>query len=484
MVPVTVNAIRCHSSQVLEGLPMNVLTFTLDRVRHPGGWSFSSHACTRPLLALSLLAVVVGAGCGDDPGGARVTIQTGQPPALVAFRDEASTEWQTLATSGTSTFEVAATGPYRVVVACERFGDWPSLWITQYARTPADEPLIEHDCTGIGGPFVARGQMVQPGEVSLGNIGHGSTSSNWSFEIPTAAGSVELVMLFGSFTVGFDRLGIRRDVQIAGNTQLASIDLAQEHTEALVPTRFTTANLQPNELLSSQTLLFAGNTIAPLQASYPLDRSEWDTKLAPETMLRATDHQNVRIYAAEASSGALLQRRFRGVSRDVHLGDPTSVTLPEPLGPVTFGMTTDRLAATWSTLPEHDDLWLQRTSFSSQSWNFHEIVLSRTFVDATGATSASLDLTGVPGFKREWRHDPTLPQSRLFVASRGASVYNRVYAGVSEPIDTTSSARALPVNDAAPGGFAADAMGPSLTGTPWGRAAITRRQAPSSAIAR
>ena len=86
MVPVTVNAIRCHSSQVLEGLPMNVLTFTLDRVRHPGGWSFSSHACTRPLLALSLLAVVVGAGCGDDPGGARVTIQTGQPPALVAFR--------------------------------------------------------------------------------------------------------------------------------------------------------------------------------------------------------------------------------------------------------------------------------------------------------------------------------------------------------------------------------------------------------------
>jgi hypothetical protein len=454
---------------------MNVLTVTLDRVRHPGGWSFSCQACTRSLLALSLLAIVAGSGCGDDPGGSRVTILTGQPPALVAFREEASTEWQTLATSGKSTFEVAATGPYRVVVACESVGDWAELWITQYARTPADEPRIEHDCTSIGGPFVAHGQMVQPGDVSLGNFGYGSTDANWSFDIPAAAGSFDLVTLFGNSTLGFDRLGIRRDVQIAGNTQLGSIDLAHETTEALVATPFAAANLQPNEALSAATLLFAGNTIALLQRSFPQNRPEWNTKLAPETMLRATDHQNVRLYAYEVSSGTAVQRRYRGVSRDVHVGDPTSMALPEPLGPVTFAATTHRLAATWSALPEHDDLWLERTSSSDGSRNTHEITLSRAFVDATGATSATLDFSDVPGFKREWRHEPTLTQSYLFIASRGATIYDRVYAGVTESSSSTATARVQPVNDADRGGVAADAMGPSFAGTARARAAITRR---------
>jgi hypothetical protein len=432
----------------------------IDGARRFGGWrlAFSRNACTCPLLALSLLAVVVGAGCADDPGGARVMIQTGQPPALVAFRDEASTEWQTLDISGTSTFEVAATGPYRVVVACESVGDWPELWITQYARTPADEPRIEHDCTSIRGPFVARGQMVQPGDVSLGNFGFAGTASNWSFEIPAAAGSFDLVTLFGNATIGFDRIGIRRDVQVAGNMQLGSIDLAKESTQALVATPFTAPNLQPDESLSAATLLFAGNTIALLHRTFPQNRSEWTTKLAPDTMLRATDRQNVRIYALEASSGAVGQSRSRGVSRDVHVGDPTSIALPEPLGPVTFVATTNRLAATWSTVPEHDDLWLERTSFLDGSRNFQEITLSRAFVDATGATSVTLDFSDVPGFKREWRHEPTLTQSYSFTASRGATLYDRVYARVSESTNRT-----------------ADAMGPSFTGTPWARAAITRR---------
>jgi hypothetical protein len=282
-------------------------------------------------------------------------------------------------------------------------------------------------------------------------------------------------MLFGDFTIGFDRLAIRRDVQIAGDTQLGPVDLAKESTQSLVLTPFTAANLQPNELLSSSTLLFAGHTVASLQNSFLQRQSSWDTKLAPESMLRATDHQNVRLDAAETSSGTILQRRYRSVSRDVHVGDPTSVTLPEPLGPVTFEMTTDRLAATWSALPEHDDLWLVRTSFLAESWISHEITLSRAFVEATGATSATLDFSDVPGFKSEWRHDPTLQQSRWFSASRGASFHNRVYAGVSESIDMTAPARTWPVNDSARGAFAADAMGPSLTGTPRTRAAITRR---------
>ncbi|HMG54763.1 MAG TPA: hypothetical protein VK601_14800, partial [Kofleriaceae bacterium] len=93
-----------------------------------------------------------------------------------------------------------------------------------------------------------------------------------------------------------------------------------------------------------------------------------------------------------------------------------------PLGATTFETTEDRLTATWSSLPDYDGLDLWRVSFSSDFSRFvsHAVFLSRSFVEATGATSSMLDFTDVPGFRPEWQHDPALEQVVGLDASRGA----------------------------------------------------------------
>src|ERR1051325_4008613 len=60
-----------------------------------------------------------GPGSGSDVPDAgmamppRVTIVTGGPPALVAFREGTATAWQTPASPRPGKFEIEVTGPYR-----------------------------------------------------------------------------------------------------------------------------------------------------------------------------------------------------------------------------------------------------------------------------------------------------------------------------------------------------------------------------------
>ncbi|HWO17120.1 MAG TPA: hypothetical protein VNO30_00030 [Kofleriaceae bacterium] len=127
--------------------------------------------------------------------------------------------------------------------------------------------------------------------------------------------------------------------------------------------------------------------------------------------------------------------------RSIRVGEPTSVTLPEPLGPVTFEMSPDQLSATWSTLPEYDELSLVRESYSrTPSWTlFHELRLSSTFVNAVGAASMTMDFGDVPGFKSGWLHDPANAQFRAFVARRGDLDTEGAIAGVAESLTTISA---------------------------------------------
>ena len=412
------------------------------------------------LFANITLVACVGMGCGTtdreppddpdqpgnpdqpgDPGDPQgpaptiVTIQT-RRPALVAFREETSTAWRPLDITGATSFEIAVTGPYRVAIACEADTSDAFVVVTQYAQTPADGLVIEHDCgASRDGSFVATGQMLQPGEVFLGGFGQGDSAAPWTFELPVAAGTDDLVMLFGDFA-RFDRIAIRRGVEITGDVDFGALDAEQEHAEALVPVSFTADNRDPDEVLSQDSWFNSGTTQAFLDFS-PFSDPTWDTVLVPESLLRATDVQRVSLSASlETTVGDISRTVRRTIGRAVRIGDPTRVTLPERLGPVTFERTDDRLAATWSSVPEHASMSMWRESFSddfSQIW-VHEILLSPAFVAAVGTHNAVLDFSDVPGFKPAWRIDPRNLQTYGLQASSGSTAGELTSTDVTEQI--------------------------------------------------
>jgi hypothetical protein len=390
-----------------------------------------------------------GGSSGSDGGvqaPPRITVVTGGSPALIVYREEATTEWKTPASPSTGRFEFEVTGPYRVVVVCA--GEH-SAAVTQFAQTPDDERTIEQPCGSLPEfPFHVTGQMQQSGAVGFGLFGRGQSNAPWSFDLPAAAGTFDFLAFFGSLTTGFDHFEIRRDLAVAADLDLGTLDVAQEPAQALVPTRFTASNLAPEESLMSVLDLQSGNTSTSLFVfSHP--ELAWQVNLVPGAALRATDTQDVQL-TATSSSGTPMQQRDRAVIRRVRDGGSTSVALMDPIGPTTLESTTDRLVATWAALPEHDQIDLFRQSFSSDFSRFvaHDFLLSRGFLAAAGVTTATLDVSDVPGFRPEWGHDPALEQVLGLDVVRGASPDDLTVSEVSEdiPAPTTPGTEARRVD--------------------------------------
>jgi hypothetical protein len=408
------------------------------------------------VVAFAVSFALFGAACsqgspdhgGPDAGagGSRVTIRTGEPPALIAFRDEAATEWKTPAATGTGMFEIEVAGPYRVVVVCEASSRF--TFVAQYLRTPADERVIEHLCGPEPTfPFHVRGQMLQEGEVFLGSFGVGRSPGPWMFDLRAVAGTFDFVAFFGSLTTGFDQVAIRRDMAVTGDLDLGTIDAAQEHALALVSAQLTAPNLDPDEMLSSHVFAHLGNTSISTMA-FDQPATAWNVRLLPDAALRPTESQDVDLAATISTLTEPRRQRIRSIDRRVQAGGQTSFMLMEPLGSIAFETTADRLVATWAALPSYDELDLSRESFSNDFSRFliHDLVLSRAFVDTVGATRATLDVTDVPGFRPEWRHDPTLEQVIELDASAATSPDGHVRSGVSEdvPLAPTAGQRFTP----------------------------------------
>ncbi|HEX3762926.1 MAG TPA: hypothetical protein VHW23_29725 [Kofleriaceae bacterium] len=364
------------------------------------------------------------------PATSRVTIVS-DDPALIAYREEASTEWKTPLSPGAGRFEIDVAGPYRVLLVCT--GASGDVFAVQFAQTLDDDRTIEQTCgSSEPPPYHVRGQVLQSGDVSFGAFGRGESAPPWSFDLPARAGTFDFVAFSGDFSTGFDHVEIRRDIAITGDLELGTIDATQDPTEALIPTQFTASNLAPGEFLSSFLLLQSGNTSAILQRFVHPDAA-WQVNLVPAAALRATDTQGVQL-SASSSSDDLTQQRRRSITRRIRDGGSTSVTLMDLLGPTTFAATADRLAASWASLSESDAIGLSRTSFSDDFSRFveHDLVLSPAFLAATGASVATLDFTDVPGFRPEWRHDPTLNQGFDLTAFRGTLPDDMIFSDVSE----------------------------------------------------
>src|SRR5262249_48753618 len=142
------------------------------------------------------------------------------------------------------------------------------------------------------------------------------------------------------------------------------------------------------------------------------------------------------------STGAITRSRTRTVAREVRAGEEAAVAFPAPLGPVTFEMTTDRLTASWSSLPESGELGLSRSCSRLDPDLFYTLSLSTAFVEAPGATRAVLEHRDIPGFKSTWRNDPTDEWFVALESGRFTSDYDYESWQVSEWSEPTSMRRA------------------------------------------
>lgn len=203
--------------------------------------------------------------------------------------------------------------------------------------------------------------------------------------------------------------------------------------QALVPIQFTASNLAANEETVGHVALQSGNTFASTGTTNQPEHA-WQVALVPGTALRSTDTQDVHLLAGASLSEQPEQSSSRAVIRRFRDGGSTLVTLMDPLGPTTFESTADRLVATWTSLPECDAIDVSRDSFSDSRTVSQEFRLSHAFMASTGAgaTTATLDFTDVPGFRPEWRHDPTLNQDFEVLAVRGTLPDDHTYSAVFE----------------------------------------------------
>jgi len=411
--------------------------------------------CASRVATLAVASLAAGCGSSDnrnapDGGsplpGAVVTVHTGVPPALLAIRDEASLDWRLLTPSTASTFDIVMpSGPYRIAVVCAA-ADRDGVAVTEYARTPEDDATLVNVCDPAT-PFDVTGTVAQSGSIAFAGNGEGAAgATNWFFDFQVSPGTFDLVLLPGDFSVAYDGIAIRRDIAITGDLDLGVIDLTKG-MQPLVPMRVTGITVAAGDVLRSSTLLEAGGAFVVLGRP-AFDQSpgpkEWNAALAPAGVLRATDHQYLSVGANRPSTDGS-SSSFRSIRREVHLGDPAEVTLPDPFDSVAFEMSPDRLTATWSKLPGESAVSLTRTEFSDDfsSDTSYELELTARFIAATGATTATLEVTDLPGFKAAWLLDPTVLQDRDFTATRRLPTGDTAAVGVGSFIDPTTTARVI-----------------------------------------
>jgi hypothetical protein len=311
--------------------------------------------------------------------GEPISIDTFGEPDLIAVKDGAR-PWRVLPVAG-NLYEVDVHGPYILAVVCDDGAGFIELY--QLARTLADDReqfffCFEATKSTFGS---AVGTMVQAGSVTVGFSTDTSPTENWGFDIFAEEGVHEL------FAQTPDRVAIRRDVTITGETAIPPLDLAQEGI-ALVPANASATNATAGEQVSAQVSLVTPNfTFARLPRG-PIASA----KLVPDAALVVQDNQRLSVSAFSAGGGSRNVFRF-----DVREGSTDEIT---------FTVAQDQVAVNWGTLPAHDllDANLQANSEDFATFWFHDLDISPAFVAETNATSATID-TDIPGFRDEWKID-------------------------------------------------------------------------------
>lgn len=334
-----------------------------------------------------LMIPLVAAACNDGP--ATITISTVREPAAIAFRDGLAGTWQVPAPIATGSYEIEVNGPYMVSVVCSAL-DGFLINTRQIARTPDDSRELDLECLDYPMSTVdITGTVVQPGVINFADLYAGSETPSWDLIMSSPTGTFDLI------GVSANRILLRRDLEVtSGGLNLSTIDI-DANGVPLVPAALTVPNAATGEgFYAVVTLSTPGSKRASVH-----DGSLASTKIAPTSLLSADVRQTAEVFAWQDDSS-------RSVRRDFRADDPTAFTLPEPLGALQFETTGGNFIATWSTLPEHDKLvvTVNGEDTSRNNARGHELELSKSFMDAAGGTSATLD-TDFPGYQPAWRID-------------------------------------------------------------------------------
>lgn len=343
-----------------------------------------------------LLAAAAGGACSSDGAASGLRIETETSPLLLVHRDAGATAWISVPVAGKNAFELDVAERHELVIVCEQTGARRQITVTQYARTTDDGDELSGLCPNR--PFVVRGTVMQPGAVAFDGALTISTSTSWQISLPAKAGTSDL-FLFGA-TGGFNlrTFGARRGVEVTGDLNLGVIDLALEATQPLVATTFAAGDLRPDEApYATPRLITDDADLLIVGAS-----DDWTAFLLPEAALVGAERQLVELSAASSQTqGGVhldLTRTFVASSTQT-----SPVTLPELIGAPVLTHQAPRSIATWTTLPDYDQLVFSRfTSAADRSRKLHELRMSRSYAEATSATQLELDFREIPGLLPEW----------------------------------------------------------------------------------
>lgn len=330
-----------------------------------------------------------------------IAIQTDGPAELVLYREGTNGNWLPAQPVKRGTYAAQVNGPYTVMVVCQ---DELGASTTLTSQTPEDEPLVEAFC----GPLLEEqyevsGTMLQSGTVALGNTFYFSTHPNWGFSLPALAGRYDLV------ASSADRAMLRRGLAVTGNLALPPIDLAQQGM-ALVPSPIAVTNPFPGEALSVRSFV-----VTPRSSQLRLHSGAFPAKLMPSAALLPGEHQEVSLRSTIGDASFLTSRSYR---RPLLPGESLQATLWDPFTSLSIGDDTNGdVQVSWTGTEPFDQLFLHAYDSLGNSIGLSQ---TRSYLAATGVHQALLD-THVPGYRSEWRVDPSL-YNRTFAVLQDRAV--------------------------------------------------------------
>lgn len=337
----------------------------------------------------------------------RITIESTQPLALVAFREVTDPVWH-LATEKTSgEFVARVRGPYWVTTVCQAAQLGSPVLFTQVWR--GGRTLDDGDV--INTPFVCSsdapsplprvtGAMVQPGPES-GAVALSSAPFSTLFTGFAQQFSFSLLAAKGTYTMyGFDddRIAIRPDLLVDHSLSVFPLDLTTEGTP-YVFTSFNVQNADPFAFLHAVTRIEGADATVPFQlADAPLPG-----KVVPNEAM-TTDNQTVSAQADVFTFDSNIFRQENVSSRRPwRLGDDPTFVEPAQISGAAWSFDgRGQLIASWRALPAHTIHATEVSGFTL----FGDFVddfteMSPAFLTATGTSSTLVD-TSIPGFDRDW----------------------------------------------------------------------------------